>query len=440
MATANVRLVVDNSTETSGRSLQPNGAFHTERHDIFGGKAQIARTKQSGGYWHFRMWIRSEQKYVRKTLKTTHLDTAIQRAEDEYFRVRANLNSGRRIFSPTIQQAVDEYIKHRQDLDVQRGSITEGRLTTIKSQLKHFVSYSGIVGREAQSAVTRLNDLESRSLQGYQQYRQLRSAKDVTIRNEQATINAFCKWAYEEGLHDLQYFVFPVISRRGVDVDSLRRATYTDDEYQRITRALISYTSKRVQRNEMRTDGERFIRQLVRHFFLIGANTMMRFGELYQLKWGDVETYTKQEQRLVTINILAETSKVRQSRVIKVRGGEHFDRLRKLSKHTNRTHCVFTAHSGEQVTRDALYYHYGRIMKLAEIDDWQERKLTYYSTRHYGITKRLQSNANPLTLSKVCGTSLKHLTETYYHADLGEQEKAALLRYESESLEVIELD
>jgi hypothetical protein len=57
-------------------------------------------------------------------------------------------------------------------------------------------------------------------------------------------------------------------------------------------------------------------------------------------------------------------------------------------------------------------------MDLANIEDWKARNLTYYSTRHYGITKRLQNNANPLTLSKVCGTSLKHLTETYYHVDL----------------------
>jgi len=92
------------------------------------------------------------------------------------------------------------------------------------------------------------------------------------------------------------------------------------------------------------------------------------------------------------------------------------------------------------VTRDALYYHYAQLMKLADITDWKERNLTYYSTRHYGITKRLQSNANPLTLSKVCGTSLKHLTETYYHADLTEQERAALLRYEGSSAEVVELE
>ena len=51
---------------------------------------------------------------------------------------------------------------------------------------------------------------------------------------------------------------------------------------------------------------------------------------------------------------------------------------------------IFTAHNGERVTRDALYYHYAQLMALAGITDWKERNLTYYSTRHYGITKRLQ--------------------------------------------------
>ena len=90
---------------------------------------------------------------------------------------------------------------------------------------------------------------------------------------------------------------------------------------------------------------------------------MMRFGELYQLKWGNVETYSAEEQRLVTINVLAETSKVRQSRVIKVRGGKHFDRLRSLSKHTKQGDWVFTAHNGERVTRDAL------VLPLRTIDE-----------------------------------------------------------------------
>ena len=440
-ALAKVALVVDNTRTHKQRSKRttPSQSFLTDKHSIYGGKAEVVRTQQSGGYWHFRMWVSEEHKYVRKTLKTKHLDTAIERAENEFFAIKANLNFGKRIFSPTVQQAAEEYLQYRWDVDVKRGSITEGRWGTVKSQLNHFVAYCGIVGRSEQSSVTRLNDLESKSLQGYQQYRQQKGAKDVTIKNEQATINALCKWAFNEGLHSVQHYVFPSISRKGVDADTLRRGTYTDDEYRRITRALITYTSKKTAKAEFLSEEELFTRQLVRHFFLIGANTMMRFGEQYQLKWGNVETYSTENQRLVTINVLAETSKVRQSRVIKVRGGKHFDRLRSLCKHAKQGDWVFTAHNGERVTRDALYYHYAQLMKLAGIGDWKERNLTYYSTRHYGITKRLQSNANPLTLSKVCGTSLKHLTETYYHADLTEQERAALQRYEGSATEVVEL-
>ena len=110
------------------------------------------------------------------------------------------------------------------------------------------------------------------------------------------------------------------------------------------------------------------------------------------------------------------------------------------ARHTKQGDWVFTAHNGERVTRDALVLPLRTTDELADITDWKERNLTYYSTRHYGITKRLQSNANPLTLSKVCGTSLKHLTETYYHADLTEQERAALLRYEGSAAEVVALD
>lgn len=240
-ANTHVTLVVDNAAPQTQRSKcatspQP---FLTDQHPIYGGKAEIVRTQQSGGYWHFRMWISEERKYVRKTLKTTHLDTAVERAENEFFAIKANVNAGRRIFSPTVQQAEDEYLAHRWNVDVKRGSITEGRWATIKSHLNHFVAYCGIVGREAQSSVTRLNDLESKSLQGYQQYRQQKGAKDVTIKNEQSTINALCKWAFEEGLHNIPHYIFPSISRRGVDADSLRRSTYSDDEYGRITRLLI---------------------------------------------------------------------------------------------------------------------------------------------------------------------------------------------------------
>ena len=113
-ATAHVALVVDNTGTQKQRSKRntPSQSFLTDQHPIYGGKAEVVRTQQSGVYWHFRMWISEERKYVRKTLKTTHLDTAIQRAENEFFAIKANVNAGKRIFSPTVQQAADEYLKH----------------------------------------------------------------------------------------------------------------------------------------------------------------------------------------------------------------------------------------------------------------------------------------------------------------------------------------
>jgi len=50
------------------------------------------------------MWISEERKYVRKTLKTTYLDTAVERAENEFFAIKANVNADRPIFSPPCRK------------------------------------------------------------------------------------------------------------------------------------------------------------------------------------------------------------------------------------------------------------------------------------------------------------------------------------------------
>ena len=49
---------------------------------------------------------------------------------------------------------------------------------------------------------------------------------------------------------------------------------------------------------------------------------LMRFDELYQLKWGNIETYTAENQRLVAINVLAETTKLRNYETTKLRNYE----------------------------------------------------------------------------------------------------------------------
>lgn len=406
-----LQVVVDNS--------KANSPFITEQHPIFGGKALVVRTKQSGDVYHLRMWVEAEHKYFRQSLRTKHLDTAIHKAEDKFIEISHLSKSGKRIFSPTLNEVISLYVDHREK-DVERGEIVKGRLGTIKTQLTHLRNYL--------NGSTRLSELERKSLTGYQQHRQSKGAKDVTIRNEQATINHFCKFAYEEGLHHIPKFTFPKITRRGLDPNEIRRATFTDDEYESCYKDLRTYVSeKQITIDKLDAD-KAFVRHLFRSYFLIAANTMMRSGELFGLKWGDVETYDFENQRLAKINVRAETSKVRKGRVFASRRGEYFDRLKAISQHTKDSDFVFTLNDGShwhKHNRRALDYQYQMLMKRVKITDYKERKLQLYSLRHYGITKRIQHGADYLQLSKDCGTSVTHITETYFHVDIRDSEKNA---------------
>ena len=144
-------------------------------------------------------------------------------------------------------------------------------------------------------------------------------------------------------------------------------------------------------------DERLFNRDLFRHWFLIQANTMMRNGELFGLKWKNVKTYEKSGKRLAEITVEAHTSKVRKSRVFVSRGGEHFDRLKQISKHTKKGRlCVYDGqwHALEQAQQTSTRLSVSQNDGAVGIDDYKERNVTLYSLRHYGITQRHDQRRN----------------------------------------------
>ena len=110
----------------------------TERFSILGGKAFIKQNKF--GVWQFRMWISSEKKYVEKSLRTKKKTDAVDLAEELYIQLRNELANGKTLFAPTYAEAMQQYIAYKQrEVDV--NALTDGRLTTIKAHLSHFVEY-----------------------------------------------------------------------------------------------------------------------------------------------------------------------------------------------------------------------------------------------------------------------------------------------------------
>lgn len=406
---------------------------HTE---ICDGAVTLFTTKTSGGIWQMRMRVEGHRQYYQKSLRTKDKASAIEKATYEHAKIFVLKREGKAVFSPTVYTAVEKYLEHRRTNDVLFDRITEGRFGTIKTHMNWFKKFV--------NAEYRLDNYTEKALVGYQSFRRDKGATDSTIRNEQATINHFCKWAKEEGLHNIEKYSFPKISIKGDDRAQIRRSTFTKEEYEMCYTDLRSWCSKEQKKQDiakmsevaLRTDERLFNRDLFRHWWLIQANTMMRNGELFGLKWSNVETYTEKVsgKRLAKITVEADTSKVRKSRVFIARGGEHFDRLKKLSKHTKSNDFVFTLDNGthwNKANRRALDYQFHSLMRRVGITDWKERKLHLYSLRHFGITQRLQNGVTNLTQFALdCGTSVEHITKTYYHTQIDVSEKNALLMKE----------
>lgn len=363
-----------------------------------------------GEYWHFRMWLNGEGKYARKSLRTRSRSTAMEKGKAAYLEIYANLQQGKKYFSITTKEGVAKYVEHRQR-DVDAGLIVPGRLATIKTHLQHWLDF---IGKDA-----KLKELERTDCEDYFHFRHKASSskvKQTTVLNEQSSINACMKWLFKNGETHVDYFEFKKLPKVDRNNEAIRRATFTNDEYERIFRAMRSYTAKSHKRVD---EDELITRLIVRYYVLVAANSGLRVGEQRQLRWSDVRVVHKEvngeTRKLAEIRVRAETSKVRTSRTFYCRGGEYFERLRGILKPTASDALVFSADGENPLTQRALLYHFGKILDLAAIEDRATRDLVPYSLRHFMITQRIMSGLNFRQIADMCGTSVAQIERTYYH-------------------------
>ena len=387
---------------------------------------------QRGDYWQFRLWLTGEKKYARKSLNTRNRATAIERGKDFYLELYANLRLGKTYFSITTKTGVERYLAHRQK-DVDAGLIVKGRLVTIKAHLKHWLDF---MGRD-----TKLAELERCACEDYYHFRVTNArgiaARQVTIVNEQSTINAMMDWLFRQREVRIDGFDFRKLPRIDRNDEAIRRSTFEAEEVAAIREAVAVYCER--VRNRL-DDDEWRQRCLAGHYFLIASATGLRTGEQLQLRWDDL-SWTRYHSRrhggdvdLVNIRVRAETSKVRTSRRFYCRDGGLFrdwagivapgqdvaelgDRL------------VFSLDGANPITKRALLYHFDRILKLAGIERGG-RNLVPYSFRHYFITQKIMGGLGYQQVAEMCGTSAGQIERTYFHLNDKMRITNALAGYE----------
>jgi integrase len=390
--------------------------------EILGGKGIIFTTKTSGGNYYLRMKIPSESKYLKKSLRTRDKVTAISLAEELVIKTMADVRSGKKVFGITLDELTGRYLKDRREdiyiptagIEVAKNQITKGRWMTLRTHLNNFLKFK--------DPKLKLSELDQHSCFEYYRWRKS-AAPSVTIstvRNEQATINSMMRWAFPKYNSRFERFTFREISTKGGNRDERRRDTFTLDEYRNVIRVMRSWVN----------DGEKidaitfYNRQIFQLCFLVGANTMLRVGELWQLRWADIGGIRKTKSEkgfelyLVEIHVRAENSKVRTSRDLVGRGGEYFKRLKKISRFHDKEDYLFHAYSSSnQLSKFSFYRMWGELMVISGLGNYAERKLTWYSLRHFGITQRLRAEAEISALAHMVGTSVTQIERHYGHID-----------------------
>ena len=168
--------------------------FQLNQFSLFNGEVKVFTTKSSGGNYYVKIRVPGTSNGVRKSLKTKDEKVARRLAEDEYINIRGKIQAGIPIFEPKLKELVEQFIEYKTG-HVESKVITQGRLTTIKSQLKHLERFVG----------DRWNSILAIHAQGdyYEDYFIFRRKKNpevdnTTLINEASTITAVYRRAIKK--------------------------------------------------------------------------------------------------------------------------------------------------------------------------------------------------------------------------------------------------
>lgn len=375
----------------------------TDVMDIFDGNVRIFRTTNSGDVWQFQMYVKDEQRYIRKSLKTRDKEVAIGLAQKEFIFYQAKLFNGQKLFSITADELRTKYLEYVDQL-VEDGQLSAGRRTNIKTFTKHYVEF---VGKSS-----KIQNIDRKFFQGYRAFRQKKKA-DITmtvVQNETITIKQLYNWAKDNGLIDQTYQLD--FGKIKADKNEVRREGYLPLDYTALV-DVAKFWYRGVAKDNVKREEEIYYRKTIRDFIVLMANFGFRTQELRLLKWKDVRI---QSGGNVTITVRSDTTKVRTQREVGGKKADVFERRKTYSKHCEPDDYVFGHYRKHDViTKELLYEYYNALLvdvkkKHKDFDDSK----TLYGLRHFFITVHLlAAKVDVYKIARFCGTSILQIQRHY---------------------------
>ena len=357
-----------------------------------------ARYKLSDGKWH------------RISTKTANLDRAKGIATDAYDRARFLLKEGlpevTRRFDSVAQLAI---IEMQKALDAGRGKKTY--VTYIQSINRYLIPFFG------------RRYIDKISYEDFEQFDKWRinllgrEPKASTITNHLSALNRIYAVAISRGW--VTHSKVPELKNKGKK--STRRPDFAYPEWRRVRRLLREY------QKIGRTDKTRQMRELLRDYVLILANTGMRHGtESLNLKWKHIEWYEHTNgQRYLRITVSGKTGRRELitrhiAETVLQRIQSRFPDLAKftfdnlLRKQIDQ--YVFRLGNGKTTKNlDASFKQFLTHYEMLK-DKLGDQNRTLYSLRHtYATMALLKDGISIHDLAKQMGTSVLMIERHYSH-------------------------
>jgi integrase len=376
---------------------------------ILGGEGYIYTTPASNGTWQFRTWVKSEKYYFRKSLRTKIKSDAITLGKELMVSILSKVHQGHKIGGFSWGELCQDFLAH-QRVRVTQNRITDGRFRTIKTQVnKHFLQFL--------SAKILLSEIHINSFLDYDSFRRTINPEvtDATIRNEHTTINSIIKFGHRKG-----YTPVSKVHVEEIRIDeTARRDAFTYDEI----KTFKNHTAEWI--NETDLDEIKYYKKTIGFFWFIAARSFLRFGELRQLKWSMVKTTTEKDKtgkkiELLQLTLPAAICKNRKSRTVLCIGGDVLMAMKQISKFTGNDDYVFSRLEENKMISKSQYYRlWNSLLKFSKMTEQEiDKKLTYYSLRHFGITMKLYAKTPHYDVAKLAGTSVQFIERHYEHLDV----------------------
>ncbi len=338
--------------------------------------------------------------YKTISTKTTNKSEAIRFAFNEYDKLNNIVQSGGVLQSRTYKDIVDEWGKNRTN---SYNPKSKSKDRTVEYVKLYSVDFFGKM---------MIDKIKSKDFHEYCDWRNVNYKKKQptvdTINRELTSIRSVFKYSYQRG-YISEMVTIQKLKTNGVS----RRSTFNLTEWKKITTGMRKWVKEGKSLGKYR---DRFILQ---QYVLLMSNSGIRVGEMRDLKWEDVTSYSTRDGDDVILKVKGKTG-LREA-VLNTGSERSLQRLFDLRREeldgvdpSPNEYVFLSRKTGKPYT--TFKTSFNSMLKYCGIElEKDGLNRTIYSLRHFYGTQRLKGNISPYILAKQMGTSVEMIEKHYSH-------------------------